>query len=202
MPKIRQPRRNTKTSGSVEKKKTAPTRTKRKNTLRRPRMRQAYGISKLEAYFAHEFLDKLGLHYIYEYEAKDIGRFYDFAIVAVPQDGSELIFEEKHGVKCIDYMRNNVRCLFLIEVDGGYFHGDSRVVDESKLSPMQKHNKFVDKLKNEWCVKHKIPLLRIWEYDIRNNPKLVFEQIREILNKLTNSERIKAGLNRPHPKKK
>ena len=37
-----------------------------------------YGTSKLEEYFAKEFLDKLGVEYVYQFEAKDIGRFYDF----------------------------------------------------------------------------------------------------------------------------
>lgn len=39
-----------------------------------------YGTSKLEEDFAHDFLDKLGVDYEYQFEAKDIGRFYDFRI--------------------------------------------------------------------------------------------------------------------------
>lgn len=193
MPKIKQPKR-TKPSNKT----TTPK--KKVVKQRKPRLRQSYGTSKLEVYFATEFLDKLGLNYIYEYEAKDIKRFYDFAIVAIPQE-TQPIYEEKHGVKCIDYMKNNVRTLFLIEIDGSYFHSDPRLVDETKLSPMQKHNKMVDKIKNEWCVKHKIPLLRFWEYDIRNNPSMVLKQLREMLDKLSKRDQIKAGLNRPHIRK-
>jgi very-short-patch-repair endonuclease len=37
-----------------------------------------YGTSKLEEDFAHNFLDKLGVKYTYQFEAKDIGRFFDF----------------------------------------------------------------------------------------------------------------------------
>lgn len=37
-----------------------------------------YGTSKLEEDFAKNFLDKLGVRYIYQFEAKDIKRFYDF----------------------------------------------------------------------------------------------------------------------------
>lgn len=37
-----------------------------------------YGTSKLEKDFANNFLSKLGVKYEYQYEAKDIGRFYDF----------------------------------------------------------------------------------------------------------------------------
>ena len=37
-----------------------------------------YGTSKLEEDFARDFLDKLGVQYVYQFEAKDIGRFFDF----------------------------------------------------------------------------------------------------------------------------
>ena len=37
-----------------------------------------YGTSKLEKKFAKEFLEKLGIKYVEQFEAKDIKRFYDF----------------------------------------------------------------------------------------------------------------------------
>ena len=37
-----------------------------------------YGTSKLEEKFAKEFLDKLGVRYERQFEAKEIKRFYDF----------------------------------------------------------------------------------------------------------------------------
>lgn len=37
-----------------------------------------YGTSKLEEDFARDFLDKLGVKYIYQFEAKDIHRYFDF----------------------------------------------------------------------------------------------------------------------------
>lgn len=37
-----------------------------------------YGTSKLEEDFAKEFLDKLGVKYVYQFEAKDIKRYFDF----------------------------------------------------------------------------------------------------------------------------
>ena len=194
MTKIKQPKRNT--GGTSTTKKATP----KKRSVRKPKMRQAYGTSKLEAYFAHEFLDKLGLNYIYEYEAKDIKRFYDFAIVAAPPD-TQLIYEEKHGIKCVNYLLNQVRPVLIIEVDGNYYHPDTQRVKWEDLSPMQKHNAMVDKIKNEWCVKHKIPLLRIWESDIRNNPSEVLKMILDMMGKLSRQEQIKAGLNRPHPRK-
>ena len=39
-----------------------------------------YGTSKLEEDFARDFLDKLGIEYVYQYEAKDIKRYFDFFI--------------------------------------------------------------------------------------------------------------------------
>lgn len=147
-------------------------------------------MSKLEAYFAKNFLDKLGVRYVYEWEATDIKRFYDFAIVAVTED-SDVVVEEKNGVVSLSQKYNDVRPCLIIEVDGSYYHGDPRVVEESKLNNMQKQNKIIDEYKNDWCRVHHIPILRVWEYDIMNNPKLVMEMVKEALNRLDASERIK-----------
>ena len=147
-------------------------------------------MSKLEAYFAKNFLDKFGVRYVYEWEAKDIKRFYDFAIVAISED-SDVVVEEKNGVVSLSQKYNDVRPCLIIEVDGSYYHGDPRVVEESKLNDMQKQNKVIDEYKNDWCRVHHIPILRVWEFDIMNNPKLVMEMIKEALNSLDASERIK-----------
>ena len=70
---------------------------------------------------AKEFLEKLGVKYIYQFEAKDIGRYYDFAII----------------------LNNEMTTgnMLLIEIDGSYYHSDPRLVSEDKMSPMQKRNK-------------------------------------------------------------
>ena len=68
---------------------------------RRVRQRPKYGSSKLEDRFASEFLDKLGVTYERQFEAKDIKRFYDFKI-------------------------GNI----LIEVDGDYWHGKDLVYED------------------------------------------------------------------------
>ena len=115
---------------------------------------QKYGTSKLEEDFAIEFLDKLEVKYVYQFEAKDIGRFFDFYLPS-------------HNL--------------IIEVDGGYYHSDPRVVDENKLNPMQKRNKRVDEHKNKWALAHGIPIMRIWEKDIRENPKMVMEELKKRL---------------------
>ena len=145
---MKQPTRKRLTSKNkiVKKKKTVAAKKQRKHPL--------YGTSKLEEDFARDFLDKLGVKYSYQFEAKDIGRFYDFYL---PQ----------HNL--------------IIEIDGGYFHSDPRVVDEGKLNPMQKHNKRVDEQKNKWALMHGIPIMRIWEKDIRENPKMVMDELKKRL---------------------
>ena len=136
----------------------------KKRTALKPKMTKKavrIGTSKLEEDFARDFLDKLGVKYIYQFEAKDIGRFYDFAVV--------LNDEMTTG------------SILLIEIDGGYYHSDPRVVEEGKMNPMQKHNKRVDKHKDDWALMHGIPLMRIWEKDIRENPKMVMEELKKRL---------------------
>lgn len=137
---------------------------KKKRTVLKPKMTKKavrIGTSKLEEDFARDFLDKLGVKYIYQFEAKDIGRFYDFAV---------LLNDEM-----------TTGSILLIEIDGGYYHSDPRVVEEGKMNPMQKHNKRVDKHKDDWALMHGIPLMRIWEKDIRENPKMVMEELKKRL---------------------
>lgn len=81
--------------------------------------KQKYGTSKLEADFAREFLNKLGVNYIYEYEAKDIKRFYDFAVLMY--DEIPYITENKHGIECVKQEGQNTPISFIIEIDGGYW---------------------------------------------------------------------------------
>ena len=114
------------------------------------RIHPQYGTSKLEEKFAHEFLDKLGIPYIYQYEAKSIGRYYDFYC---PED--------------------NV----LIEIDGDFYHAYNILYEN--MSPMQKRNNRVDKQKDHWAIINGIPLIRIWEHDINKHPEMVMEMLKE-----------------------
>ena len=114
-----------------------------------------YGTSKLEDRFAEQFLDKLGVKYTRQFEAKGIGRFYDFMV------------QLKHGG------------VLLIEIDGSWYHSDPRLVNEEDMNPMQKKNRRVDEHKNEWALLHGIPLLRIWEKDINENPSGVLKALKE-----------------------
>jgi very-short-patch-repair endonuclease len=135
------------------KKRTTPKAKTARGAVRHPH-HQKYGTSKLEEDFAKNFLDKLGVKYVYQFEAKDIGRFYDFYLPS-------------HNL--------------IIEVDGGYYHSDPRVVDENKLNPMQKHNRRVDEYKNNWALAHGIPIMRIWEKDIRETPDKVMKELKQRL---------------------
>lgn len=109
------------------------------------------GTSKLEERFKEDFLKPLGVRYKYQFEAKDIGRWFDFYL-------------PDHNL--------------IIEIDGSYYHADPRVITEDKLTPMHRRNMKVDELKNRWALAHGIPIIRIWEKDINENPKKVLEALR------------------------
>lgn len=132
---------------------------KKKSSFPKKRKHPQYGTSKLEEDFARNFLDKLGVEYEYQYEAKDIGRFYDFFIPN--KDGSS------GGL--------------LLEIDGNYWHGDPEKYKEEELRGHQKRARKVDEHKNKWALLHGIPLMRIWESDIRKNPKEVMNRLKERL---------------------
>jgi very-short-patch-repair endonuclease len=144
----------------------------KKTTPRGKRPHPKYGTSKLEDRFATEFLDRLGLKYVRQYEAKDIKRFYDFAV------------------------RRPNGTFVLIEIDGDYYHGHGLVHEEK--SPMQKHNEWVDKVKDEWALSHGIPILRIWEHDIHENPDKVMKTLRESIGKYTEKQKKKDAKGKRH----
>lgn len=130
------------------------TSSKKKSQLNGHRWHPKYGTSKLEDKFATEFLDRMGIRYIRQYEAKDIKRFYDFFVLP---DGP------------------------LIEVDGDYYHSYGLTREEK--SPMQKKNERVDRLKDEWALSRCIPIVRFWEHDINNNPQKVMSELKEAVGK-------------------
>jgi len=144
---------------------------KTKSVTRKPFKHKLPGTSKLEETFAREFLEKLGVRYIYQFEAKDIGRWYDFYL-------------PDHNL--------------IIEIDGSYYHADPRVVSEDKLTPMHKHNMRVDELKNKWALSHGIPILRIWEKDIYDAPVKVLEALRVRLGVEKNKVILTEKKNRRH----
>ena len=141
----------------------------RKAKERSAKRHQEYGTSKLEEKFAKEFLDKLGLKYQSQYFAADIKRYYDFYLP-----------EQR----------------VLIEVDGDFYHGYGKLYEE--MSPMQKHNARVDKIKNDWAAMHGIPLIRVWEHDINNNPSMVMDMLREQIGIQMDKLKIKENKKKRH----
>ena len=111
----------------------------KRNIARSKRTHPKYGTSKLEEKFAKEFLDKLGVKYIYQFNAKEIGRFYDFRIFR----------ETAMGI-----IKGPI-----IELQGSYWHGDPRLYEEKDLNIIQKKNKRIDEVKQKWCIKNKIKLI-------------------------------------------
>ena len=158
--------------------------------------KQEYGTSQLERDFARDFLDRMKLKYVYQFEAKEIKRFYDFAISVY--NNYPFNYEDKDGIRSIVQVDRMPTISFLVEIDGDYFHSNPNVVDENRLNPMQKHNKWVDKIKNDWALMHGIPLLRIWEEDIRKHPKKVEKMLKEELDKARKKMLILENKKKPH----
>lgn len=109
--------------------------------------------SGLETFFRVNILEKMGLEYKQQFEAKPIGRFYDF-----------LLTKQK----------------VLIEIQGTYYHCDPDVYDKP-INKMQKHNKRVDEIKRTWALMNGFVLLTIWEKDIKSNPDKVIKYLNERL---------------------
>lgn len=149
---------------------------KRKNAgtpqQKKKRKHKEYGTSKLEERFAKNFLDKLGVKYVYQFKAESIGRYYDFYL---PYE------------------------MVLIEVDGDYWH--SKNVLYENMTPTQKRNKRVDKLKDHWAKINGLPLIRIWEEDINKHPEKVLKMLQEKLITTQINKRNKEEKNKRHGRK-
>ena len=141
----------------------------KKNIERSRNPHPKYGSSKLESRFAKEFLDKLGVKYERQYYAESIKRYYDFYL---PESR------------------------MLIEVDGDYYH--SYGVVEEDMTPMQKRNRRVDEIKDTWAAEHGIPLIRIWEHDINENPSKVMKYIKSKIGLAEDKRKIIDGKKKRH----
>lgn len=128
-----------------------------------------YGTSKLEEKFAKEFLEKLGVNYVYQYKAESIGRYFDFYIPSAN---------------------------LIIEIDGDFWH--SYNVEYENMTPTQKRNKRVDEAKNKWAVFHGIPVLRIWEHDINKNPAKVMQFLKEKLSVCSDKVKLEEEKKKRH----
>lgn len=128
-----------------------------------------YGTSKLEERFAKNFLDRLGVKYVYQYKMGTIGRYLDFMIP--------------------EYR-------LAIEVDGTYWHSKGLVYEE--MTPTQKKNKHVDEQKNHWCLINGIKLLRIWEDDINKHPEAVMKRLKYELGIARDETEKRNNFNKRH----
>ena len=63
---------------------------------------------------------------------------------------------------------------------------------------MQKHNEYVDGVKDEWAAQHGIPLIRIWEHDINNNPSEVMKMLKRRLGEVKEKQDKKNEKNKRH----
>lgn len=130
-----------------------------------------YGTSKLESDFARDFLDKLGVEYVYQFEAKDIGRFFDFYLP-----------------------KSNL----IIEIDGDFWHGNPEKYKKEELKGHQIRAQRIDEYKTKWALLHSIPILRFWESDIRKNPKEVMKILKERLAIQDNNKKLLENKNKRH----
>ena len=113
-----------------------------------------FGTSKAEINFGHDFLDKLGIKYIWQFEAVEIKRFFDFYL---PESR------------------------VIIEFNGSYFHADPRIYEGKTLTNTQKRSQKVDQYKKAWADLHGIPIIYVWEKDVNENPQGVMQMLKEKL---------------------
>ena len=166
-PAVKSENENENKKQNKEKDKRLPPKHREKRTY--VRKHQEYGTSKLEERFAKNFLDRLGVKYIYQFKMESIGRYLDFYIPAA-----------------------NVG----VEVDGDYYHSYGLVYEQ--MSPMQKKNKRVDEQKDHWCAINGVKLLRIWEHDINEHPEKVLKTLKKELESAIEREDKKKKMKERH----
>lgn len=106
------------------------------------------GSSKIEKQFG-QFLKNLGLDV--ESQHQILYKFFDFHI---------------KGKKV------------LVELDGDYFHCNPRKYPNGPINKMQQESIKNDQYKTALAEAHGYKLIRIWEYDFRNDQKGVIEKLK------------------------
>lgn len=81
---------------------------------------------------------------------------------------------------------------------GRYWHGNPDKYSDDELRWHQKHARRVDEYKDKWALLHSIPIMRIWESDIRKNPKKVMEMLKERLKIEDEKKRIDENKRKRH----
>jgi very-short-patch-repair endonuclease len=106
--------------------------------------------------------------------------------------------ETKNDIVGIRQEKQIVPIAFMIEIDGDWYHGNKEVLGEKKLNKMQLRNKVVDAIKDKWCAIHHIPILRLWENDVRKNPKKIFDELNAFIDEAKRQRRILETKQKPH----
>lgn len=109
--------------------------------------------SKLEDKFA-KFMDELKMHYHRQHYVREIKGLFDFYL--------------------------NDKCF--VEIQGDFWHCKPGTKYEIPKYESQKNNLEMDKIKEEWCKKNGILLLKFWESDINSNPS---EVVKQLLNEVS-----------------
>jgi len=104
------------------------------------------------------------------------------------QKFAQLLDENNIEYKYSYFLKNKKTCKqfdfkikdknILIEIDGDYWHGNPQTKSHCKHINQVKQN---DLLKNQLAKNNGYILLRFWESEIYNNPKLIMDKLKEIL---------------------
>lgn len=109
--------------------------------------------SKLEEDFV-KILESLNIEFERQYYVREIKGYYDFYLP-----------------------KQNI----LIEVQGDFWHCNPQSKYFKPIYDCQKKNLIVDLKKKLWCEENKIPLIEIWEMDMKIKTQEIIEKIRQLL---------------------
>jgi very-short-patch-repair endonuclease len=107
--------------------------------------------SKEEKDFAVKYLDPLNIKYQTQKYIKEIEQYCDF------------YFESLN---------------LYIEFDGDFWHSNPIKYPNGPVYKYQINKVEKDRIKNEWCKKNGIKLIRIWENDFKKNPEIVLDKLK------------------------
>lgn len=78
----------------------------------------------------------------------------------------------------------------------GEWHGYNKKYKD--LNTIQKRNRRVDEIKNQWAIEHGFLLVRIWEHDINKNPSKVIEYLKDIIGEADKKAEILENKKKRH----
>ena len=117
--------------------------------------------SKEEEAFINSFIKPLKIEYVQQYFLRDISQFCDIYMPSLN---------------------------LIIEFDGDFWHCNMEVFKEGPQHDYQLRKIERDKIKNLYCERNNINILRIWENDVIHNKEKVDELIRRKIEECQNNE--------------